>query len=184
MSARASFAVLAYPSRERAAEALALITELGKTEALKLRDAAVVVRTAEGRVEIEQARDLSVGQGAVAGGVAGILLGLAVGAVVPVTLAGLAGGGVLGGLDTGIDNRRLRELGAELEPGAAALGVLVEDADWPLVRERVASLGGRPIVLELSDDALSALHEHAARSDQASGSAGSAAVVPRLDAEP
>jgi len=184
MSARASFVVLAYPTRERAAEALALITELGQTEALKLRDAAVVVRTVEGRVELEQVREFSVGQGAVAGGVAGILLGLLVGAVVPATLVGLAGGGALGVLDTGLDNRRLRELGAELEPGAAALGVLVEEADWPRVRERVASLGGRPIVLELSDDALSALHEHAARSDQASESAGPAAVSPRPDVGP
>ena len=160
--------VLAYPTKERAAEALTLITELGRTDALTLKDAAVVLHTAEGRVEVEQARELSAGQGAVAGGVAGFLLGLALGAVVPATLVGLAGGGALGVFDTGIDNRRLRELGTTLEPGAAALGILVEEADWPLVRERVARLGGDPVVVELSDDALAALHEHAARGAQAS----------------
>lgn len=110
MSARASLAVLAYPTRDRATEALGLITELGKTDAMTLRDAAVVVHTVDGRVEVEQVRELSVGQGAVAGGVAGILLGLVVGTVVPATLVGLAGGGAVGILDTGIDNRRLREL--------------------------------------------------------------------------
>jgi uncharacterized membrane protein len=122
VSSATSFAVLAYPTKERATEALALITELGRTDALTLKDAAVVLHTAEGRVEVEQARELSAGQGAVAGGVAGFLLGLALGAVVPATLVGLAGGGALGVFDTGIDNRHLRELGATLEPGAAALG--------------------------------------------------------------
>jgi uncharacterized membrane protein len=68
-----SFAVLAYPTKERATDALALITELSKTEALTLRDAAVVVHTSEDRVEVEQARELSAGAGAVAGGVAGLL---------------------------------------------------------------------------------------------------------------
>lgn len=183
MRAGASFAVIGYPTRERATEALGLITQLGKTKTLTLKDAAVVVHTLEGRVEVEQARELSAGQGAIAGGVAGLLLGLAVGAVVPATLIGLAGGGTFGVLDTGIDNRRLRELGAELKPGAAALGVLVEEVDWPLVRKRVASLGGQPIVLELSDDALSALREHAARSSQASEPASPSALL-ELDAEP
>jgi uncharacterized membrane protein len=105
-----------------------------------------------------------------------------VGALVPATLVGLAGGGVLGVFDTGIDNDRLRELGAGLEPGAVALGLLVEDADWQLVRERVALSGGEPIVLELSDDALAALREHAASSAQASEPAGPS--VPGADTEP
>jgi uncharacterized membrane protein len=179
LSRGGSFAVLAYPTKERAAEALGLITELSKTDALTLRDAAVVVHTPENRIEVEQVRELAAGEGAVAGGVAGLLLGLVVGAVVPMTLVGLAGGGALGLFDTGIDNRRLRELGAELEPGAAALGVLVTDADWRLVRERMAPLGGEPIVLELSDEALVALHEHAAR---ASGPAGP--QLPGVDGEP
>jgi uncharacterized membrane protein len=184
VSASASFAVLAYPTRETATEALGLITDLGKTDALTLRDAAVVVHTADGRVELEQARDISAGEGAVAGGVAGLLLGLAVGAVVPATLVGLAGGGAFGVWDTGIDNRRLRDLGAELKPGTAALGMLVEEADWLLVRERVASLGGDPIVVELSDDALAALHEHAARFSQVAESSGCPSGPTEVDTEP
>jgi uncharacterized membrane protein len=185
MSGATSFALLAYPTKEKATEALNVIVDLSKTDALTLKDAAVVVHTPQGKIEVEQSRELSAGQGAVAGGVAGLLLGLAVGAVVPATLVGLAGGGAFGVFDTGIKNRRLRELGAQLEPGAAALGLLVQGADWPLLRERLSRLGGEPIVLELSDEALAALHEHAKKGvTHASETAGSSPSDPDAGAEP
>jgi uncharacterized membrane protein len=156
-----SFVVVAYESRARAGEALLAVEALAHEKALALRDAAIVIRDETGRVSVDQTKELSVGQGAIAGGVAGMLLGLALGGPIGMTLAGMVTGGGAGLLDTGIDNERLQRLGDELEPGQAALGVLIERADWPQVEERMTPLGGEPLVVELTDDALAALQEAA-----------------------
>ena len=157
MARKPSFVVLAYESRDAAAQALDLLEQLSADKVLKLRDAAVAVRTEQGRVELDQTRELSSGQGAITGGVAGTLLGLATGGVVAVALVGMAGGGLLGVLDTGIENSRLRKLAEELAPGQALLGALIEKADWPRLREAFRPTGGEPVVVELSDEALAAL---------------------------
>jgi uncharacterized membrane protein len=159
MSGKPSFVVLLFPSRDVAQEALRLLEGLARDKALALRDAAIVVHTEQGRVELEQTQDLSTGQGTIAGGVAGMLLGLALGGVVAVALTGMAGGGIFGSLDTGIENKRLRGLGEQLEPGQAALGALIEEADWPRVRDAFRPLAGEPIVVELSDEALAAVEK-------------------------
>jgi uncharacterized membrane protein len=152
-----SFAVIVYADRERAGEALAVIEHLADEKHVKLRDAAIVVRGAAGGLELHQTRELSVGQGAVTGGVAGMLFGLALGGPIGAALVGMAGGGVLGVLDTGIRNERMKEVGESLDQRQAALCVLIESADWALVRERMEPLGGELLVAELTDDAAAAL---------------------------
>ena len=157
MAEKPSFIVVAYESREAAEQALEVLERLRADKVVGLRDAAIAIRTEQGRVEVEQTRELSAGQGAIAGGVAGTLLGLATGGVVAVALAGLAGGGLLGVFDTGIENDRLRKLADDLPPGHAILGALMVKGDWPRVRDALTPTGGEPVVLELSDEAAAAL---------------------------
>ena len=152
-----SFVVLAYASAGRAQEALDLVEALGDEKLLTLKDAAIARKDGDGRIAVDQTRELSVGQGAIVGGVAGFLLGLATGGVATVTLVGLASGGGLGFLDTGIGNRRMKEIGESLQPGHAALGVLVSDLRLEEVRERLAPLGGELVVAELTPEAEEAL---------------------------
>jgi uncharacterized membrane protein len=73
--------------------------------------------------------------------------------------AGIAIGAGLGAFDRGIDDSRLRGLGAELETGHAALCALVGRADWPLVRERMKPFVGELLVAELTPEAEAALRE-------------------------
>lgn len=159
--------VIAYESRAQAGDALLAVETLARAKDLAVKDAAIIIRDETGKVTVDQTKELSVGQGAITGGVAGMLLGLALGGPIGMTLAGMVAGGGAGLLDTGIDNERLRKLGDELEPGRAALGLLIERANWPLVRERMAPLGGEPLVVELTDDALAALQEAAAEGQDA-----------------
>jgi uncharacterized membrane protein len=169
VSEKHNFIVVAYESREQADEALRAVEDLARSKEIELKDAAVVVKDSSGKVMVDQTKELSVGTGAITGGVAGMLLGLAMGGPVGMALVGMAAGGGAGLLDTGIDNRRLKQLGQELAPGRAALGVLIKQANWPHARERLAPLGGEPLVVELSAEALEAL-EQAAAHDQAAGS--------------
>lgn len=157
MGSSRSFAVVAYPDRSRAEQALSLIEELADAKHVRLADAAIVVKSEDGRLELYQTRELSVGQGTITGGVAGFLLGFALGGPVGAALAGMVGGGAFGAFDTGIENKRLKELGASLAPAQAALGLLIEEADWGLLRERMATLGGELLVSELTPEATAAL---------------------------
>jgi uncharacterized membrane protein len=154
-----SFVVSSHADRQEAEAALAAVEELGREGKIHLADAAVVVRTSEGRVELYQRHDLSVGEGAVGGGTAGVLAGILLGIPIAGPVVGLAVGVGLGAIDRGIDDSRMRRLGAELQPGQAALCVLVSQADWPSVRERMAPLVGELLVAELTPEAEEALRE-------------------------
>jgi uncharacterized membrane protein len=165
-----SLVALRYPSREAADAAATELEALADEHKVKVRDSAIVVKEAGGRVELHQTRELSVGQGLIAGGTVGFLLGLAVGGPIGAAVVGMAAGGGLGVFDTGIRNKRLRSLGDELEPGQAALVVLVSSAEWTEARERMAPHHGELLLAELSDEALAALGPDAA-SEAGPGSA-------------
>jgi uncharacterized membrane protein len=152
-----SLVALAYPTREVADAALADLERLGDEHAVKIKDCAVVVKVADGRIELHQTRELSLGTGVIAGGTVGFLLGLAVGGPIGASVAGMVAGGGYGAFDTGIDNKRLRSLGDELEPGHAALVLLVVKADWATLRSRLAPHQGELLLAELSDEALESL---------------------------
>jgi uncharacterized membrane protein len=157
VSAPRSFVASGHPCREEAEAALRALEGLAAEGALKLADAAVVVRTEAGRVELHQRHELSAGEGAVGGGVAGVLAGLLLGFPIAIPVAGAALGAGLGAFDRGIDDGRMRRLGARLEPGHAALCALVGEADWAVVRARMAPFVGELLVAELTPEAEAAL---------------------------
>jgi uncharacterized membrane protein len=154
-----SFAAAALESREEADRAFAVLEDLAREGMVQLDDAAIVVKTSAGKVELHQRRELSAGSGVVAGGVAGVLAGLLLGLPVAATLVGMAAGGGLTFLDTGIDDSRMKRLGAALRPGQAALCVLVADADWAVLRERMAPFARELLAVELTPEAEAALEQ-------------------------
>ncbi len=121
---------------------------------LELEDMVVVERERDGRVRLHQPSMAVIGAagGALWGGVIGLLflpplLGAALGAA-----AGAATGALTGAAtDPGIDDRFLRELGEQLEPGRAALILLVvtAEADALLAQVRVP---GTVIQTSLTDE--------------------------------
>jgi uncharacterized membrane protein len=159
MSTARSFVASAYESREDAEEALAALEQLARDQIVSLDDVALVIRTSQGRTELQQRHGLSVGEGIVGGGVGGVLAGILLGLPVAVPLAGMALGAGIGLIDTGIDDARMKRLGAELEPGQAVLCALIREADWAKVRERMALFAGELVVVELTPAAEAALAE-------------------------
>lgn len=125
--------LVAFGDATAADEALASVHDV--------RDAAVVVRTDAGRIELQQTREIAPGEGIVGGGAIGLLAGLVLGLPVGGALLGLLGGAGFGLRDTGIPNRRLRQLGEELQPGQAVLCVLVDDEGRARVRESLKRHG-------------------------------------------
>jgi uncharacterized membrane protein len=108
---------------------------------LEPRDAAVVTRLENGRVELHQARQVAAGEGVVGGGTAGFVAGMLLGGPVGGALLGMLGGGIWASRDTGVPDARLRELGDSLVPGRALLCVLVKADDAAAAREALAAYG-------------------------------------------
>jgi uncharacterized membrane protein len=135
--AATSFIAVRFPS---AGEAEAALSSLREHE-VPARDAAVVVRTSAGRIELHQAHELAAGETLIGGGSAGLIAGLLLGLPIGGALLGLAGGLAYGLRDHGLPDDRMRELGRELEPGHAVLCVLADDEGAAAAREALLRYG-------------------------------------------
>jgi uncharacterized membrane protein len=128
-----SLLLVAFADASTAEEALAGVHDV--------RDAAVVVRTEAGRIELQQSSEIAPGEGIVGGGAIGLIAGFVLGLPVGGALLGVLGGAGFGIRDTGIPNKRLRQLGEDLQPGQAVLCVLVDDDRRVRARELLAVYG-------------------------------------------
>ena len=150
---------IAYPDQATAEEVRATLAQLSTEHLLTLEDAVVVTRNEGGKVKLHQAVKpgaTGAAGGAVWGGLIGLLffaplLGMAVGAA-----AGGAGGAMA---DLGINDRFMKELGAKLDPGKAALIVLVSGATPDKVLPRISQYGGDVLQTSLSTEEEEALQE-------------------------
>jgi uncharacterized membrane protein len=142
---------VAYATKAAAENALACLRELEHERALTLEDAAVAVRLENGKVTLDQARQIAPGDGLVAGGSLGLLLGLGIGVPVAGAIFGLAGGSGIAAFDRGIPDKSMRRLTEELEVGHAAVFALVKNVDWPRLRTALAPLGGEVLSTQVDD---------------------------------
>jgi uncharacterized membrane protein len=147
-----AFAAAGFPGKHQAERALDALEDLQHQDVVSLDDAVIVVKTPKG-VKLHQQRQVSIGEGVVAGGVLGVIVGLLFGFPVLAPVVGMVLG-VATGLffDSGIYDERLRELGDALEPGQAALCIQVAADDWPLLRDRIEEHTADLIVAELTPD--------------------------------
>jgi uncharacterized membrane protein len=137
----AAFLGVVFQTATAAEEALPTVRDLDDRPEVSVRDAAIVIRTEGGRIELVQTREVALGEGVVGGGTVGLVAGLLLGLPVGGALLGLAGGGLFGMRDTGIPDGRLRELGADLKPGQAVLCVLVDANALAQTREALGRYG-------------------------------------------
>lgn len=133
----ARLVVVSCASREEADDALGALQALD----VKVADAAVVTCAPDGRIELQQTRQVAAGEGVVAGGTAGFVAGMLLGGPVGGALLGMLGGGILGARDTGVSDARLRELGESLTPGRALLCALVGTEAVAAARAALARYG-------------------------------------------
>ena len=155
-----SFIVVKYPQKTTADEALKVVLGLAKEKVVKLRDAVAITKTEKGKIKLHQTKDDTAKKGFIKGGGIGVLFALLFGPVGWVA-AGAALGGAFAMFDRGIKNKLLKELGENMTPEQSALAVLVEEADWATVRQRMAehNFQGEIIVQELIAEHLAAVEK-------------------------
>lgn len=144
----ADLVVLGFPDKARAEEVMAVAERLRKQELLDLEDAALVWRTQDGKIKVQQSFSTT-GVGAATGALWGALFGLLF--LVPIfgAAVGAATGAIAGKLaDVGIDDKFMKEVAATLEPGSAAIFALVRRSTPDRVREALAEY--HPTVLRTS----------------------------------
>lgn len=118
--------VVVFPDQNKASEVLKTLQELNKEQAIKLGNAAVIVRESNGHVTIKETHDFTAQQGAIAGALAGGLAGLLRGNLIAGAAAGAVGGLAAGKVvDLGFKDDYLKELSEQLQPNSSAIVAVV-----------------------------------------------------------
>ena len=150
MAEKYSFIVVRYPNKETAGAALEVASQLAKEKVVKLKDAVALTKDDKGKIRMQQTKDDPASRGFLKGGVIGIVFAVLFGAAGWI-VAGAALGTAFAMFDRGIKNKLLKELGEKMTPEQSALAVLVEEADWAAVKERMGAqnFNGEIVVQEL-----------------------------------
>ncbi|MFB6940139.1 DUF1269 domain-containing protein [Streptomyces sp. NPDC060286] len=145
--------VIAYDDLATADRVRDKLLSMNREHLVELEDVVVVERREkDGKIKLHQAVN-HVGNGAVGGALWGSVIGLLflvpfLGAAVGAA-AGAAGGSVV---DTGVNDDFMKELSANLRPGAAAVFVLVRKSARDKVIPEIVKFGGQLVQTSLSKE--------------------------------
>jgi uncharacterized membrane protein len=121
--------IATFDNEVQAKQSLKDFQTMDKEGSIKLIDAAVIVRGADGKVKFEETADPSgkkwAKRGAIAGGVVGLIFP-------PSLIASAVVGGGAGGIwgkirDKGFKDEDLKAVGEDMEPGTSAIIAIAED---------------------------------------------------------
>jgi uncharacterized membrane protein len=144
---------IAYDSRGTAEEVAGTLARLQTERSIELEDLVIVTREDDGKVKLHQSNKL-----ASAGAAGGALWGGLIGLIFFVPLLGMAVGAATGAAtgaltDVGVDDKFMKELGTSLQPGKAAIIVLVHRSTPDKVLPEIAKFGGDVIQTSLDNEA-------------------------------
>jgi len=143
---------IAYPDVATAERVRAELIQATKEHLLTLEDAVVVEHRPDGKIKLHQAGSMA-GAGAAGGAMWGGLIGLLFLAPLFGMAIGAASGALAGKMtDAGVDDNLVKQLGAKMPPGGAALIMLGQASARDKVLERVQQFGGEVVQTSLSED--------------------------------
>ncbi len=151
--------VIVYPSEARAEEMRKKIFELQKEYLIEIGDAAIAVKQDDGNVKLNQLLNTTAA-GAATGGLWGLLVGMVfLNPLLGVAL-GAASGAISGALsDYGVNDDFMKKLSESLQPGNAALFLLVRKVTGDKVLEALKGTGGTVLQTSLDDSKEKALRD-------------------------
>ncbi len=144
--------VIAFDDEHKAFELRAELGKMQKEYLIKMEDAAVVTKDAEGKIKLHQAINLTAA-GAVGGGFWGMLIGMIFLNPLLGAAVGAGAGAISGKLtDIGINDQFMKELAESFKPGSSALFILVKKVTPDKVAERLKGFGGKVLKTSLTKD--------------------------------
>lgn len=155
-----SLVVLGFDDQLAAQEMLTALTRMSSEGTLLLQDAVFVTKSQKGKVRVVQTMDPSTGQAAWSGAFWGLLFGI----ILFIPVIGMAIGAGTAALtakliDTGIDDKFVKQLRESIEPGKVYLAVLVSHVNQEKALEEMKRYAGLATLIQtnVSDAAESAL---------------------------
>lgn len=143
---------IGYPDAQTAEEVRGVLIQATKERLLDLQDAVVVEHQSDGKIRLHQAVSTA-GAGAAGGALWGGLIGLLFLAPLLGMAVGAASGAVAGKMtDAGVNDDFMKQLGARLEPGGAALIALGSSSAPDKLLERLQPYGGDVIQTSLDNE--------------------------------
>jgi uncharacterized membrane protein len=143
---------IAYPDADTAERVRTELVQATKEHLLQLEDAVVVEHRPDGKIKLHQAISTG-GAGAAGGALWGGLIGLLFLAPLFGMAIGAASGAVAGKLtDAGVNDDFMKQLGAKVPAGSAALIALGRAGAPDKVLERLKPYGGEVIQTSLDDE--------------------------------
>ena len=141
--------IAAFRDEGGASAALQMLKEAKKEKLVAIKDAAVLRKDPEGKLHVNDIRDMTGTRGAVIGGVVGAGLGIITGGAA-LAIAGI--GALAGGLaarlrDSGFNDARLKKLGEGLTPGSSAIVAVIEHT-WVADLQEEFQKAGAEVVTE------------------------------------
>jgi uncharacterized membrane protein len=154
---------IVYPSEAKAEEVRQRLFKLQKEYLITLSDAVIAVKTEAGPIKLNQFVNTTA-----VGAVSGSFWGLLIGVIFLNPLLGVALGaasGALGGAlsDYGIDDEFMKKLSTTLQPGNAALFVLIKNMTADKVLREIQDAGGTVLKTSLDDSKEQKLREALAK---------------------
>lgn len=162
--------VIVYPTESKAEEVRNRLFELQKQYLITLGDAVIATKTDSGKVRLNQLVNTTA-SGAVAGSFWGMLIGLIFLNPLLGVAVGAASGAVGGALtDVGVNDAFMKELSTKLQPGNAALFVLIQNMTADKVLADIKGFGGEVLQTSLDESKEQVLRD-ALKSAAAEGTA-------------
>ena len=121
--------VVTFKNQDEAAQVRQTLRSMQRTDYLSLDDSAVVVKDEEGKVHVKNEMDRGVKIGSVGGGLLGLLLAGIFFPIAGLVVGALAGALVGSSAKIGIDQKFVKEVGEDLQPGTSAVFFIVRDAN-------------------------------------------------------
>jgi uncharacterized membrane protein len=144
----AEIVVLGFKDVTTADQAIEDLQRMQSEGLINLIDWARVIRRPDGKTDIKQAVGTT-GTGAAGGALWGMLFGLIFLVPIAGAVIGAATGALMGALsDYGIDDKFIKGLGDQIQPGTSALFLQVQDATTDKVTERMQKY--QPTILRTS----------------------------------
>jgi len=135
--------VIAFDSEEKAEEIRDRLVSLQRSHIVTLADAVVATKRPNGSIRLSQLASPAT-SGAISGGFWGLLIGALFLAPHIGLLVGAASGGLAGALtDVGVDDGFMREVAEVLQPGSAALFVLLQKMTEDKLLDELKGVGGK-----------------------------------------
>jgi uncharacterized membrane protein len=150
---------VAYPDVSTAVQVRDALIRMQQENLISLADIAVAEKRTDGKIKLHQSHK-TVAKGAVFGSLWGGLIGMLFFApLLGAAVGGAAGAASASMVDIGVSDDFMKQLSEKLQPGGAALFVLVIRSTPDKVIPRIAGYGGEILNTSLSEDAEAHLRE-------------------------